>query len=79
MNFAVLHTTSVTANVIADYMPKSNYLVTVPFFDTVDVDISIIDDDVMEPEETFTINIGGPGVGDVLTTVIIKTIDNDRK
>ena len=79
MNFAVLYTTNVTADEIVDYIPTSDYPVTVPLGDTIDVDIIITDDDVMEPEETFTINVGGPGVGDVLTTVAIKIIDNDRK
>ena len=79
LNVAVVYTTNVTADENVDYIPKSDYPVTVPFGDTVDVDINITDDDVMEPEETFTINVGGPGVGDVLTTVAIKIIDNDRK
>ena len=74
-----MYTTNVTADEIVDYIPKFDYPVAVPFGDTIDVDINIIDDDVMEPEETFTINVGGPGVGDGLTTVVIKTIDNDRK
>ena len=79
MNFAVLYTTNITADEIVDYIPKSDYPVTVPFGDTVDVNINITDDDIMEPEENFTINVGGPGVGDILTAVIIKIIDNDRK
>ena len=74
-----MYTTSVTADETVDYIPKSDYPVTVPFGDTVDVDITVTDDDDMEPEENFVINVGGPGVGDVLPAVVIRIIDDDRK
>ena len=77
--FTVVYTTSITANETIDYSPKSHFLVMVPFAATIDIYINITDDDVMEPEETFTVNIAGLGVGDGLTFVVINIIDNDRK
>ena len=62
-----------------DFTPQTNTTVSIAAHTTSQAFISILDDDVMELDETFAVEIIGVAVGGGISRMNVTIIDDDRK
>ena len=79
ISWADLHTANLSAIEIEDYQKQFNDSFLVPARMDGVASITILDDDVMEWTESFTVEITGAAVGKGITSMNVTIVDDDRK
>ena len=74
-----LQTSSITASSGTDFIALDMFTMILQPNETDYVTIGLVNDDVWERNELFTLAISGSSVGDGLNDTVVKIIDDDGK